>query len=59
MHVHSRIRQIAASEPKGVHAPENMQLSACGQRSLDPSGSILESLIEVANALRGPKDAGG
>ena len=44
-----------ASEPKGVNAPEDMQLSACGRRSLDLGGSIPESLIEVTSALRGPK----
>ena len=32
-----------------------MQLSACGQGSLDLGGSIPESLIDVTNALRGPK----
>ena len=47
------------SELKGVNAPEDMQLSACGQRSLDLGGSILESLIDVTSALRGPKYVGG
>ena len=46
------------SEPKGVNAPEDMQLSAYGQRLLVPGGTIPESLIEVTYALRGPKDAG-
>ena len=36
-----------------------MQLSAYGQRSLDLGGSILESSIEVTNALRGPKQSMG
>ena len=36
-----------------------MQLSACGQRPLDLGGSIPESLIEVTNALRGPKQSMG
>ena len=36
-------RQTAASEPKGVNAPEDMQLSAYGQRSLVLGGTIPES----------------
>ena len=44
------------SEPKGVNAPEDMQLSTYGQRSLVPSGTISESLIEATYTLRGPKD---
>ena len=48
-------RQTTASEPKGVNAPEDMQLSAYGQRSLVLGGTIPESLIEVTYALRGPK----
>ena len=51
-------RQTAASELKGVNAPEDMQFSACGQRSLDLGGSIPESLIEVTNTLSGPKMLG-
>ena len=48
-------RQTAASEPKGVNAPEDMQLSAYGRRSLVLGGTIPESLIDVTYALRGPK----
>ena len=36
-------RQTAASEPKGVNAPEDMQLSAYGQGSLVLGGTIPES----------------
>ena len=36
-----------------------MQLSAYGRRSLDLGVSILESLIDVTNALRGPKQSVG
>ena len=50
-----RMCYIADADYLPTSTLEDMQLSAYGQWSLVPGGTILESLIGATNALRGPK----